>query len=258
VRTFQWPRSDVLAFLSLVATAIGTLVAVFAFPELHDIIFGSTAAPLAPRPPELSSPREGSRLPSETDVKGILTLCRGVVVDLDTAAESSTGDVLLQWRRKPASARTDRNLASALDERARSFADAEERDNYKTYTDCVISLVKQFQNHGIVQHQELPPPRSMGRFCVTNYARDMGQLYPVGSPCSNSVNPSDQYTSAPRVLGTVAQSPPRSMGRFCVTNYARDMGQPYPVGSTCSNTVNPSDQYTSGAPRVLGTVAQSP
>ena len=98
----------------------------------------------------------------------------------------------------------------------------------------------------------------MGRFCVTNYARDMGQLYPVGSPCSNSVNPSDQYTSAPRVLGTVAQSPPRSMGRFCVTNYARDMGQPYPVGSTCSNTVNPSDQYTSGAPRVLGTVAQSP
>ena len=52
MRTFQWPRSDVLAFLSLVATAIGTLVAVFAFPELHDIIFGSTAAPLAPRPPE--------------------------------------------------------------------------------------------------------------------------------------------------------------------------------------------------------------
>jgi hypothetical protein len=63
------------------------------------------------------------------------------------------------------------------------------------------------QNHG-VQNQGPPPTASMGsmgRFCMTNYARDMGQLQPVGSPCSNSVNPAYQYTpGAPRVMGTVA------------------------------------------------------
>jgi len=50
------------------------------------------------------------------------------------------------------------------------------------------------------------PP--MGRFCVTNHARDMGRLYPVGSPCNNAVNPSDEYTvGAPRAMGVVAQNP---------------------------------------------------
>jgi hypothetical protein len=48
------------------------------------------------------------------------------------------------------------------------------------------------QNHGVVQNQG-----SMGRFCVTNYARDMVQQYPLGSPCSNAVNPSYQYTRVP-------------------------------------------------------------
>jgi Domain of unknown function (DUF4157) len=64
------------------------------------------------------------------------------------------------------------------------------------------------QNQGIAQNQGPPLNPSMGRFCVTNYARDMGQEYPLGSPCSNAVNPSYQYTAgAPRVMGRVAQSP---------------------------------------------------
>jgi hypothetical protein len=60
------------------------------------------------------------------------------------------------------------------------------------------------QNHG-VQNQRPPQTASMGRFCVTNYARDIGQLQPVGSLCSNSINPAYQFTpGAPRIMGTVA------------------------------------------------------
>jgi Domain of unknown function (DUF4157) len=64
------------------------------------------------------------------------------------------------------------------------------------------------QSHGISVTNIGSAPPGMGRFCMTSYARDMGDMAPIGSPCSNSVDPNFQFTpGAPRVMGVVAQSP---------------------------------------------------